>query len=113
SEYCSRSEPADEFKGDVARILMYVYIHYSNHPYLNGEYSDTQKKMIGNLKLTDVFDQTYSLEQIQRIMVKWNELDPVDEVELNRNENVKEIQGNGNPFIEHPDYMRRCFGIED
>lgn len=100
-DYGTKIEPADEYKGDIARILMYIYVHYSKVGVTN-EYT-------GSLKLTDVFNSGYSEQQIKDLMVKWNELDPVDETEKLRNDNVEKIQGNRNPFVDHPDYMARIF----
>ncbi len=37
-------------------------------------------------------------------LVSWHRNDPVDEYELHRNAAIAEIQGNRNPFIDHPDW---------
>ena len=36
---------------------------------------------------------------------RWNKLDPVDQAELERNDAIEKIQGNRNPFIDHPEYV--------
>lgn len=102
-DYATKVEPDDHFKGDIARILMYIYVHY-NSIGLSNNYT-------GRLKLTDVWNSGYSETEIQKLMVKWNELDPVDETEKIRNDNVEKIQGNRNPFVDHPEYMARAFDI--
>lgn len=104
-EYATKYEPADQYKGDVVRILMYVYIHYGG--------LGTQNSYTGALSLKNVFNSSYGLDDIYRLMVKWNELDPVDEHERHRNQTIEKIQGNRNPFIDHPEYMKACFAIED
>jgi endonuclease I len=35
----------------------------------------------------------------------WNVLDPVDDSERERNERIKAIQGNRNPFIDDPELV--------
>ncbi len=111
--YAKKVEPADEYKGDIVRILMYIYIHYSSFLGDNSNLDDAKKDYLGDLRLRDVFGSSYSLTEIYKLMIKWNELDPVDEFELNRNNAVQEIQGNRNPFVDHPEYMARCFDLEE
>jgi deoxyribonuclease I len=68
-------EPPHEFKGNVARALFYFSIRYK-----------------------------LSIDPIQeRYLRHWNELDPVDHEEMERNDKVEEIQGNRNPFIDYPE----------
>lgn len=108
--YCTKVEPADQYKGDIARIFMYLYVHYSKIGD-NSKYSAQQQDMLGTLRFTDVFGSNYNMYQCQQLMVKWNKLDPVSEQEKMRNNNVEAIQGNRNPFIDDPTYMARCFSI--
>lgn len=112
-EYSTKVEPADEYKGDVARILMYVYVHYSSELGSNDRLDATKKSYLGNLRLNQVFNSSYNYQQIYELMVKWNKLDPVDEHEKKRNDTIEQIQGNRNPFVDHPEYMARCFGIDE
>lgn len=65
-------EPRDEIKGDVARAMLYM----------NKEY---------NLKIS---------KTRLRILHAWSNSDPVSTAEIERNNFIKIIQGNGNPFIE-------------
>lgn len=104
SEFANYSEPPDEFKGDIVRILMYVYVHYCKMGTYNWE------GLCGNLRLQDVMG--YSDEkEMQKIMVKWNNLDPVSETEKLRNQTVQAIQGNRNPFVDYPHLMAKCFNL--
>lgn len=91
-------EPSDEYKGDTARIIMYCYVHYSS------EIQGYDHEYVGNLKLSNQISKDY-----KNLLIEWNELDPVSEVEKNRNEYVYDLQGNRNPFIDCPDLMERCF----
>jgi deoxyribonuclease-1 len=66
-------EPADDIKGNIARIIFYMYDAY-NLPILDG---------------------------VQMLM-EWNEQDPVDQAEKDRNILIEKIQGNRNRFIDNP-----------
>ncbi|MBT8295433.1 MAG: endonuclease, partial [Gramella sp.] len=67
--------PGDEWKGDVARIIMYVNVRYGDN------FTD-----VGNLEL----------------FLKWNIEDPVSDFEIQRNNVIEAAQGNRNPFIDNP-----------
>ena len=111
-------EPLDSKKGDVARIIMYVYIHYNSYTIssLFGSYGTTN----GNSSHSSYF--TSSLLSVTKIMkassesdalallLSWNNSDPVDEIEQRRNNKVAEIQGNRNPFIDNSDYANMIWG---
>jgi endonuclease I len=87
--------PGDDHKGDVARILFYMYITYdflmltddgledeSNHYTLAGA-------KMGKLSL----------------LLEWHREDPVDDFEKQRNDVIFQSQGNRNPFIDQPAYV--------
>ncbi len=78
--------PGDEWKGDVARIMMYMYTRYGNRclPSLNGV-GDTQS---GNDML--------------QIYLQWNIEDPVSDFEDQRNPYTETNYGSRNPFIDNP-----------
>lgn len=84
-------EPLDSVKGDVARIVMYVWTAYNNY------YS-------GDLSITNTFASYDTL-------LKWHTLDKPDALEGNRNNySQTSIQENRNPFVDHPEYAWRIFG---
>ena len=91
--------PGDEWKGDVARMMMYMYIRYGNQCKPNavgiGSSADTQDDMI------DLF-------------LKWNVEDPVSDFERQRNtyhdSNQSSSQGNRNPFIDNAYLATRIWG---
>ncbi|GLQ33283.1 endonuclease [Litoribrevibacter albus] len=66
-------EPADDIKGNIARIIFYMHDAY-DLPILDGVY----------------------------MLMEWNEKDPVDQAERDRNILVEKIQGNRNRFIDNP-----------
>ena len=45
-----------------------------------------------------------------KMILEWNELDPVDEWEMQRNDVTEGYQGNRNPFIDHPELAREIWG---
>ena len=91
-------EPGDEYKGDFARIYMYMVTCY--------EYFSTQdmwvqgyvaKQFVNSTNTYPVFN-----DWTTQMLLQWNAQDPVSTKELNRNEKVYQIQGNRNPFIDCP-----------
>jgi endonuclease I/chitodextrinase len=91
--------PGDEWKGDVARMMMYMYIRYGDRCKPNvvgiGSSSATPDDMI------DLF-------------LKWNVEDPVSDFERQRNtyhdSQQTYAQGNRNPFIDNAYLATRIWG---
>ena len=111
----STFEPLDHVKGDVARIILYMFVHYNTGSYLGSNNlttgtvnSTASSKTSGNLPLTNVIQG--SKEEAFALMVKWHNDDPVDQIEITRNNAVYEIQGNRNPFIDRPSYVNELWG---
>lgn len=77
--------PGDDWRGDVARMVMYV-----------------------NLSYGDSFDEVGSLD----LFLKWNREDPVSELEMQRNNVIEGAQGNRNPFIDNPYLATLIWGGE-
>lgn len=92
-------EPADKYKGDFARMYMYMVIRYkpgnSNSVDLAaaGEGSTMFNSDDTNYGLTD-----YSIA----LLMKWHRQDPVSQKEIDRNNGMETTQGNRNPFIDYP-----------
>ena len=100
-------EPSDEIKGDIARILMYVYVRYSSS--LNSTY-DTIIDKRGDLRITDIVTTPSGLEEdAWNLLLSWNDLDHVNYLEMNRNEEGQKLQNNRNVFIDHQEFARMCF----
>jgi endonuclease I/chitodextrinase/endonuclease/exonuclease/phosphatase family metal-dependent hydrolase len=86
--------PGDEWKGDVARMVMYMYVRY------------------GIQCLPNVVAQgsnTFSPD-IPDLLLQWNVEDPVSQFELNRNIILEGVQGNRNPFIDNPAFATAIWG---
>ena len=99
-------EPINDVKGDVARIVMYVYMHYNKASNVSGSSSDNS--YFGTLNFSNVMSANET--EAKKLLLEWNKADPVDDVERTRNEAVYEIQGNRNPFIDHPEYAEAIWG---
>ncbi|XMO85597.1 endonuclease [Algibacter sp. AS12] len=84
--------PGDEWKGDVARIIMYMYLRY-------GTQCKPSYVGVGTPNSIDA--------DMINLFLEWNEEDPVSAFEDNRNTyhaNASNTyaQGNRNPFIDNP-----------
>ncbi|NLL28231.1 MAG: T9SS type A sorting domain-containing protein [Bacteroidales bacterium] len=83
-------EPANEYKGDFARIYFYMLTRYMDKisswssPALSGNnFSDWTRKLL----------------------LKWHENDPVSQKEIDRNNVIyKDYQHNRNPFVDNPEW---------
>ena len=86
-------EPNDEIKGDMARIYFYMATCYQDkcnawgHDVFSGENNGLKNWVVA-------------------LFMTWSKQDPVDDVEIARNNAVYEVQGNRNPFVDYP-------GLED
>lgn len=113
-QYADKAEPDDHMKGDIARIVLYVWLHYSERgvtPSGNAvaklgsySYSHPYSEMTGNLSLTNIMGYT-SLERCKEKLIEWNNMDKPSNVEKLRNKTVQAIQGNRNPFVDHPELV--------
>ncbi|NIJ43797.1 endonuclease I [Wenyingzhuangia heitensis] len=75
--------PGDEWKGDVARMILYIHLRY-----------DKSISKVGDL---DTF-------------LEWNEEDPISDFEIQRNDIIADEQGNRNPFIDNPYLVTLIWG---
>ena len=94
-------EPADEYKGDFARIYFYVATAYPDAQWQNR--SDV------NVAMKKEAYPTLKAE-FQSLLLKWNEQDPVSEWEMTRQERAYNVQKNRNPFIDYPDLANYIWG---
>lgn len=87
--------PGDEWKGDVARMMMYMYIRYNNR---------CLPKNVG------VGAAATGDSNMLHLFLEWNAEDPVSPLELQRNPILENIQGNRNPFIDNPAFATQIWG---
>ena len=95
-------EPSEDKRGDTARVLMYTYMHYSNEVETNitnhADYS-------GDLTIQNIVKTSQNTDQAAwDLLVKWNNLDPVDDLERQRNDYCASTLGLRNPFIDHQEF---------
>ena len=86
-------EPIDEFKGDIARALLYFAVRYQNNVDTYGfeMFNGTEFQVFEDWALDMLLDWHYNV-------------DPVDAREIARNNAAYNFQGNANPFVSHPEY---------
>jgi len=87
-------EPRDEHKGDAARAMFYEAIAYNT---VDGK----------NWKLPSYISTAIPYGQDQAILKQWSMNDLPTSWEISRNDFIDSLQGNRNPFVDHPEYV--CF----
>lgn len=91
-------EPADEYKGDLARSYFYIATRYQD--------------MLPTMS-TSVLDGSSDFGIAQwaiDMLLEWHNNDPVSQKEIDRNEAIYAIQGNRNPFIDNPEWANEIWG---
>lgn len=90
-------EPIDEYKGDIARMYLYMATRYE----------DKIGTWAGNGSAGSVLSgnsfPAYKTWYVN-LLLKWHRQDPVSDKEIVRNNAIYNRQGNRNPFIDHPEY---------
>ena len=99
-------EVRDNVKGDVARILLYVYCRWGQ-PNL---YQNVAEKDLPAFDSDDDANNGKKVIESLDTLLKWCKSDPVDTWEMTRNDEVQTIQGNRNVFIDYPEYAWLVFG---
>ncbi len=92
-------EPIDAYKGDLARGYFYMATRYEN-TIASWENNTVESDAVLDGTTYPVYEQ-WMID----MLINWHNLDPVDQKEIDRNEAVYAIQGNRNPFIDHPEYV--------
>lgn len=88
-------EPIDEYKGDFARTYFYMMTRYKN---------------VVSTWVSDMFTGDNLTIWATNMLISWDALDPVSQKEIDRNNAVYTIQGNRNPFIDHPTWIDWIWG---
>ncbi len=100
-------EPHDQVKGDAARIIMYMYVHYNSSKALGN--GSNVESYTGTMPITNVMQGATDKAAFD-LLLQWHELDPVDSLEITRNNQVAIYQGNRNPFIDRPEFASYIWG---
>ena len=85
---------SNAWKGDVARALFYMAVRYNGLNVVNGDPAEAPDGFIGDLAT----------------LLTWNNVDPADDFEMNRNNYIYTWQRNRNPFIDMPNLASYVFG---
>lgn len=100
-------EPIDEFKGDVARSLLYFAVRYEGKlGSFNTAYSTSANinPTTDQCPLDGTEERAIDLPYIE-MLKQWSAADPVSQREIDRNNAIYAIQNNRNPFIDHPEWV--------
>nr|WP_314490921.1 endonuclease [uncultured Chryseobacterium sp.] len=96
-------EPIDEFKGDVARMLLYFAVRYENKlPSFN--HVTQINPALDRSALDGTAERAFDPAYIA-MLLQWNQQDPVSQREIDRNNAVYTIQKNRNPFVDNPQWV--------
>jgi endonuclease I len=92
--------PGDADKGDVARIILYMYMAYPG------------MQIVDVITVDESTNYTPEGRYMARfaILLEWHLADPVDDFERNRNEVIYGVQNNRNPFIDYPEFVEMIWG---
>ena len=88
------ASPTTTWKGDVARACFYMAVRYNGLNVVNGNPPENSIGQIGDLAT----------------LLTWNQTDPRDDFEMNRNNYIYTWQVNRNPFIDYPNLVDYVFG---
>lgn len=114
-------EPQDDDKGDIARAIFYMVARYNNlagddstiggaNPNLALTNDLTTWKSKGYTSTADKCGYMGVLDDL----LEWNELDPVDDYEIHRNNILcRNFTNNRNPFIDFPQWANIIWGNDD
>ena len=92
-------EPLDSFKGDLARTYFYVSTCYRNDS--------------ATFVSWEMASQVNLAPWTVQMLLEWHHNDPVSQKEKDRNEAAYALQGNRNPFIDHPEFADCIWGTGD
>ena len=84
-------DPGVSVRGDVARMVLYMYVRWGNEGTLWG---------------------TGGVIESLDVLLKWNEADPVDTWEMGRNDAIQSITGARNMFVDYPELAYYLYNKE-
>lgn len=93
-EYMGPTGTLGSWRGDVARAVFYMAVRYNALSVVNGNPPNTTVGQLGDLAT----------------LLQWNQTDPRDDFEMNRNNYIYTWQVNRNPFIDYPNLADYIWG---
>ncbi|MDP2423474.1 MAG: endonuclease, partial [Bacteroidales bacterium] len=91
-------EPIDAYKGDFSRAYFYLATRYEDR--IAGWVSNSLAGAVLSGTSYPAFKSWYL-----NMLMSWHLADPVSAKEIARNNAIYAIQGNRNPYIDHPEYV--------
>jgi len=88
-------EPIDAYKGDFARTYFYMMTRYMD------QVESWSSDMLSGSDLA---------AWAKEMLLEWDNSDPVNQKEIDRNNSVYQIQDNRNPFIDHSEFTDLIWG---
>lgn len=92
-------EPADQYKGDFARMYMYFVTCYQDYTWVSS----------GPIMFSTGAYPTLT-DYARNLLLKWHRQDPVSAKEIERNNVVYRHQNNRNPYIDYPHLAEHVWG---
>jgi|GEM_PF-329622 len=96
-------EPIDAYKGDIARGFLYMVTRYEDQ-IETWTFNESGQAILDNNRYPGI--EPWAME----MLMQWHQDDPVSQKEILRNQAIFDIQGNRNPFIDHPELVDRIWG---
>ncbi len=95
-------------KGDVARAIFYMDLRYEGGTNGNTGRAEPDLRITNDASLIGPSsgNATVAYMGLLDVLLQWHAADPVDDREVLRNQFVQNRQGNRNPFIDHPEWVR-------
>jgi endonuclease I len=100
-------EPHPEFKGDIARSLLYYVVRYEGKLSSFNFYNGTSPA--NDTSPLDGSEERAYEDWFLSMLLQWHTNDPVSQREIDRNNVVYSIQKNRNPFIDHPEWVNKIW----
>lgn len=123
-------EVGDEYKGDIARAVLYMVVRYadkahcrlpdnaknatstlkSENAYPVTAWANTTKDKVGQMFSSSLSTNHGLSDYGKALLLKWHRQDPVSQKEIDRNNGVEAVQGNRNPFVDYPCLVEYLWG---
>ena len=101
-------EPINEFKGDVARSLLYFAVRYEGK-LGTFNFNNNANPASDTNPLDGTEERSFDPAYIA-MLLQWHNQDPVSQKEIDRNNAVYNLQKNRNPFIDNPTWVNAIWG---
>lgn len=107
-------------RGDIARAMLYLDVRYDGGVSRVEQTIDHQPCFEPDLVLTDDVGQieaaraatdTVAFMGVLSTLIRWHFQDPVGPQDTQHHEAVATMQGNRNPFIDHPELVCRVYAL--